>query len=183
MWRFEQERSVWYLLTLTPVLCIFFQDLVSFEKQWSGFFSSMDLESHLSILELSEAQAGEVRLIPRIPVKSKTTSGEENDWLWAFLLAVFWGKSKWIILNKASCHTVIVAPGGMIVVSCLVECKWSFNYLWNLNANINLNFNMKEEVSRTWFSKGAATWWNTFLSQSSIIHTLIITFLHNCLAA
>ncbi|XP_008314430.1 dynein axonemal assembly factor 9 [Cynoglossus semilaevis] len=35
------------------------EDLISFEKQWSHFFSSMDLESHLSILELSEAQAGE----------------------------------------------------------------------------------------------------------------------------
>ncbi|CAL1575573.1 unnamed protein product [Knipowitschia caucasica] len=35
------------------------EDLVTFEKQWSSFFSSMDLESHLSILELSEAQAGE----------------------------------------------------------------------------------------------------------------------------
>ncbi|KAM8915794.1 dynein axonemal assembly factor 9 isoform 1-T1 [Spinachia spinachia] len=35
------------------------EDLVNFEKQWTGFFSSMDLESHLSILELSEAQAGE----------------------------------------------------------------------------------------------------------------------------
>ncbi|KAM6961241.1 dynein axonemal assembly factor 9 [Aplochiton taeniatus] len=35
------------------------EDLVSFEKQWGSFYSSMDLESHLSILELSEAQAGE----------------------------------------------------------------------------------------------------------------------------
>ncbi|XP_056914370.1 uncharacterized protein C20orf194 homolog isoform X1 [Takifugu flavidus] len=35
------------------------EDLACFEKQWSCFFSSMDLESHLSILELSEAQAGE----------------------------------------------------------------------------------------------------------------------------
>ncbi|XP_041668357.1 uncharacterized protein C20orf194 homolog [Cheilinus undulatus] len=35
------------------------EDLVYFEKQWNSFFSSMDLESHLSILELSEAQAGE----------------------------------------------------------------------------------------------------------------------------
>ncbi|XP_047466426.1 uncharacterized protein C20orf194 homolog isoform X2 [Mugil cephalus] len=35
------------------------EDVVIFEKQWSGFFSGMDLESHLSILELSEAQAGE----------------------------------------------------------------------------------------------------------------------------
>uniref|UniRef100_A0A3Q3XGX3 Uncharacterized protein n=1 Tax=Mola mola TaxID=94237 RepID=A0A3Q3XGX3_MOLML len=39
---------------------VFLEDLVNFEKQWSCFFSSMDLESHLSILELSEAQAGEV---------------------------------------------------------------------------------------------------------------------------
>uniref|UniRef100_A0A8C5AVQ8 Dynein axonemal assembly factor 9 n=1 Tax=Gadus morhua TaxID=8049 RepID=A0A8C5AVQ8_GADMO len=36
------------------------RDLVNFEKQWSNFFSSMDLESHLSIQEVSEAQAGEV---------------------------------------------------------------------------------------------------------------------------
>ncbi|XP_056445921.1 uncharacterized protein C20orf194 homolog isoform X1 [Gadus chalcogrammus] len=36
------------------------EDLVNFEKQWSNFFSSMDLESHLSIQEVSEAQAGEV---------------------------------------------------------------------------------------------------------------------------
>ncbi|XP_077394303.1 dynein axonemal assembly factor 9 isoform X2 [Festucalex cinctus] len=35
------------------------EDLRSFERQWSGFFSRMELESHLSILELSEAQAGE----------------------------------------------------------------------------------------------------------------------------
>ncbi|MEQ2216942.1 hypothetical protein XENOCAPTIV_026373 [Xenoophorus captivus] len=37
-----------------------FKDLGIFEKQWSSFFSSIDLESHLSILDLSEAQAGEV---------------------------------------------------------------------------------------------------------------------------
>ncbi|KAG7246193.1 hypothetical protein CRUP_002844, partial [Coryphaenoides rupestris] len=35
-------------------------DLVNFEKQWSNFYSSMDLETHLSIQEVSEAQAGEV---------------------------------------------------------------------------------------------------------------------------
>ncbi|KAM9842124.1 dynein axonemal assembly factor 9 [Aulostomus maculatus] len=35
------------------------EDLINFEKQWNSFFASMDLESHLSILELSEAQAGE----------------------------------------------------------------------------------------------------------------------------
>uniref|UniRef100_A0A3Q2Z0R5 Uncharacterized protein n=1 Tax=Hippocampus comes TaxID=109280 RepID=A0A3Q2Z0R5_HIPCM len=35
------------------------EDLRSFERQWSGFFSRMELESHLSILELSEAEAGE----------------------------------------------------------------------------------------------------------------------------
>ena len=45
------------------VLFVLFKDLMNFEKQWSGFFSSMDLESHLSILELSEAQAGEVHLV------------------------------------------------------------------------------------------------------------------------
>lgn len=42
------------------VILILFQDLVNFEKQWSCFFSSMEQENHLSILELSEAQAGEV---------------------------------------------------------------------------------------------------------------------------
>ncbi|KAK0155714.1 hypothetical protein N1851_001791 [Merluccius polli] len=36
------------------------EDLVNFEKQWSNFYASMDLESHLSIQEVSEAQAGEV---------------------------------------------------------------------------------------------------------------------------
>ncbi|KAJ8281465.1 hypothetical protein GJAV_G00068000 [Gymnothorax javanicus] len=35
------------------------EDLQAFEKQWTVFFSSMDLESHSSVLELSEAQAGE----------------------------------------------------------------------------------------------------------------------------
>uniref|UniRef100_A0A8C9W9B5 Dynein axonemal assembly factor 9 n=1 Tax=Scleropages formosus TaxID=113540 RepID=A0A8C9W9B5_SCLFO len=34
-------------------------DLVTFEKQWSSFFSNFDTESYASILELSEAQAGE----------------------------------------------------------------------------------------------------------------------------
>lgn len=33
---------------------------MAFEKQWSSFFSSMEQENHLSILELSEAGAGEV---------------------------------------------------------------------------------------------------------------------------
>ena len=31
----------------------------------------MDLESHLSILELSEAQAGEVSLLPHVPTKKQ----------------------------------------------------------------------------------------------------------------
>ncbi|KAG5848195.1 hypothetical protein ANANG_G00095880 [Anguilla anguilla] len=35
------------------------EDLQAFEKQWASFFSSMDMESHSSVLELSEAQAGE----------------------------------------------------------------------------------------------------------------------------
>lgn len=43
------------------------KDLACFEKQWSCFFSSMDQESHLSILELSEAQAGEVGPDPSAP--------------------------------------------------------------------------------------------------------------------
>lgn len=41
-------------------LVVFLKDLAGFERQWSCFFSSMNQESHLSILELSEAQAGEV---------------------------------------------------------------------------------------------------------------------------
>ncbi|KAL4660989.1 hypothetical protein GN956_G1624 [Arapaima gigas] len=35
------------------------EDLVMFEKQWISFFSNFDTESYTSILELSEAQAGE----------------------------------------------------------------------------------------------------------------------------
>ncbi|XP_015199322.2 dynein axonemal assembly factor 9 [Lepisosteus oculatus] len=35
------------------------EGLVTFEKQWFSFYSSFDIESHSSILELSEAQAGE----------------------------------------------------------------------------------------------------------------------------
>ncbi|KAG7459014.1 hypothetical protein MATL_G00226730 [Megalops atlanticus] len=35
------------------------EGLVGFEKQWASFFSSFDMESHSSILELSEAQAVE----------------------------------------------------------------------------------------------------------------------------
>lgn len=46
-------------VVLFSLLCLS-KDLACFEKQWSCFFSSMDQESHLSILELSEAQAGEV---------------------------------------------------------------------------------------------------------------------------
>ncbi|XP_029349823.1 dynein axonemal assembly factor 9 isoform X2 [Echeneis naucrates] len=58
----DMSEKLWQVYTrLDPVSLdsLLGEDLVQFEKQWSGFFSSMDLESHLSILELSEAQAGE----------------------------------------------------------------------------------------------------------------------------
>uniref|UniRef100_A0A3Q1H3J6 Dynein axonemal assembly factor 9 n=1 Tax=Acanthochromis polyacanthus TaxID=80966 RepID=A0A3Q1H3J6_9TELE len=58
----DMSEKLWQVYNrLDPVSLdnLLTEDLVSFEKQWSSFFSSMDLESHLSILELSEAQAGE----------------------------------------------------------------------------------------------------------------------------
>ncbi|XP_071353876.1 dynein axonemal assembly factor 9 isoform X2 [Trachinotus anak] len=58
----DMSEKLWQIYTrLDPVSLdsLLAEDLVNFEKQWSSFFSSMDLESHLSILELSEAQAGE----------------------------------------------------------------------------------------------------------------------------
>ncbi|XP_075963544.1 dynein axonemal assembly factor 9 [Anarhichas minor] len=58
----DMSEKLWQVYSrLDPVSLdnLLTEDLVNFEKQWSGFFSSMDLESHLSILELSEAQAGE----------------------------------------------------------------------------------------------------------------------------
>ncbi|TKS87226.1 hypothetical protein D9C73_021350 [Collichthys lucidus] len=58
----DMSEKLWQVYSrLDPVSLdtVFTEDLVNFEKQWSSFFSSMDLESHLSILELSEAQAGE----------------------------------------------------------------------------------------------------------------------------
>lgn len=58
----DMSEKLWHVYNkLDPVSLEHFlsEDLVTFEKQWSSFFSSMDLESHLSILELSEAQAGE----------------------------------------------------------------------------------------------------------------------------
>ncbi|XP_020499013.2 uncharacterized protein C20orf194 homolog [Labrus bergylta] len=58
----DMSEKLWQVYNrLDPVSLdtVLTEDLVYFEKQWSGFFSSMDLESHLSILELSEAQAGE----------------------------------------------------------------------------------------------------------------------------
>uniref|UniRef100_A0A8K9WZ06 Dynein axonemal assembly factor 9 n=1 Tax=Oncorhynchus mykiss TaxID=8022 RepID=A0A8K9WZ06_ONCMY len=56
------SEKLWQTYTrLDPVSLdnLLTEDLVLFEKQWSSFFSSFDIESHLSILELSEAQAGE----------------------------------------------------------------------------------------------------------------------------
>ncbi|XP_070698185.1 dynein axonemal assembly factor 9 [Pempheris klunzingeri] len=58
----DMSEKLWQVYSrLDPVSLdnVLTEDLVNFEKQWSSFFSSMDLESHLSILELSEAQAGE----------------------------------------------------------------------------------------------------------------------------
>ncbi|KAL3049502.1 hypothetical protein OYC64_008870 [Pagothenia borchgrevinki] len=58
----DMSEKLWQVYNrLDPVSIdhLLIEDLVNFEKQWSGFFSSMELESHLSILELSEAQAGE----------------------------------------------------------------------------------------------------------------------------
>ncbi|XP_029981871.1 dynein axonemal assembly factor 9 [Sphaeramia orbicularis] len=58
----DMSEKLWQVYNrLDPVSLEHFltEDLGNFEKQWNGFFSSMDLESHLSILELSEAQAGE----------------------------------------------------------------------------------------------------------------------------
>ncbi|XP_029972120.1 dynein axonemal assembly factor 9 [Salarias fasciatus] len=58
----DMSEKLWQVYNrLDPVSLdrLLAEDLVNFEKQWTGFFSSMDLESHLSILELSEAQAGE----------------------------------------------------------------------------------------------------------------------------
>lgn len=58
----DMSEKLWHVYNkLDPVSLEHFysEDLAIFEKQWSSFFSSMDLESHLSILELSEAQAGE----------------------------------------------------------------------------------------------------------------------------
>uniref|UniRef100_A0A8C6S667 Si:ch211-194c3.5 n=1 Tax=Neogobius melanostomus TaxID=47308 RepID=A0A8C6S667_9GOBI len=58
----DMSEKLWHVYNkLDPVSLEHFlsEDSVTFEKQWSSFFSSMDLESHLSILELSEAQAGE----------------------------------------------------------------------------------------------------------------------------
>ncbi|CAG01269.1 unnamed protein product [Tetraodon nigroviridis] len=59
----DMSEKLWQVYNrLDPVSLnqIITEDLPCFEKQWSCFFSSMDQESHLSILELSEAQAGEV---------------------------------------------------------------------------------------------------------------------------
>lgn len=61
LWVFPLKRHFRFTLVgfFFSLLCLL-KDLACFEKQWSSFFSSMDQESHLSILELSEAQAGEV---------------------------------------------------------------------------------------------------------------------------
>ncbi|XP_053701726.1 uncharacterized protein C20orf194 homolog isoform X1 [Synchiropus splendidus] len=57
----DMSERLWQVYSrLDPVSLdnLITEDLTHFEKQWSSFFSIMDQESHLSILELSEAQAG-----------------------------------------------------------------------------------------------------------------------------
>ncbi|XP_037551131.1 dynein axonemal assembly factor 9 [Nematolebias whitei] len=58
----DMSEKLWQVYNrLDPVSLenLLAEDLGCFEKQWSSFFSSLDLETHLSILDLSEAQAGE----------------------------------------------------------------------------------------------------------------------------
>ncbi|KAG9343991.1 hypothetical protein JZ751_012467, partial [Albula glossodonta] len=58
----DMSEKLWQIYSrMDPVSLeiLLTEDLVMFEKQWDGFFSNMDMESHSSVLELSEAQAGE----------------------------------------------------------------------------------------------------------------------------
>ncbi|XP_062325507.1 uncharacterized protein C20orf194 homolog [Osmerus eperlanus] len=58
----DMSEKLWQIYTRLDAVSLetlLTEDLVNFEKQWSSFFSSLDVESHLSILELSESQAGE----------------------------------------------------------------------------------------------------------------------------
>ncbi|XP_067335248.1 uncharacterized protein C20orf194 homolog isoform X1 [Channa argus] len=74
----DMSEKLWQVYNrLDPVSLdsLLAEDLVNFEKQWSALFSSMDLESHLSILELSEAQAGECILINTQPFRSYYSHG------------------------------------------------------------------------------------------------------------
>ncbi|XP_038160578.1 uncharacterized protein C20orf194 homolog isoform X2 [Cyprinodon tularosa] len=58
----DMSEKLWQVYNkLDPVSLdnLLTEGLAGFEKQWSFFFSRIDLESHLSILDLSEAQAGQ----------------------------------------------------------------------------------------------------------------------------
>ncbi|XP_069779619.1 dynein axonemal assembly factor 9 isoform X2 [Narcine bancroftii] len=59
---FDASEELWQVYSnLDPVSLevLITEDLLSFEKQWDGFFSNFDIENSSSLLELSEAQAGE----------------------------------------------------------------------------------------------------------------------------
>ncbi|XP_007230946.3 uncharacterized protein C20orf194 homolog [Astyanax mexicanus] len=58
----DVSEQLWQTYTrLDPVSldCLLSEDLLTFERQWSCLFSSMDIETPLSMLELSEAQTAE----------------------------------------------------------------------------------------------------------------------------
>ncbi|XP_051866476.1 uncharacterized protein C20orf194 homolog [Pristis pectinata] len=59
---FDASEELWQVYSgLDPVSLevLITEDLMAFKKQWDSFFSNFDIENSSSILELSEAQAGE----------------------------------------------------------------------------------------------------------------------------
>ncbi|XP_067837186.1 uncharacterized protein C20orf194 homolog isoform X2 [Heptranchias perlo] len=67
---FDASEELWQTYSrLDPVSLevLITEDLMAFDRQWASFFSNFDIEGASSILELSEAQAGE-------PLASKYTS-------------------------------------------------------------------------------------------------------------
>uniref|UniRef100_A0A3P9NJ15 Dynein axonemal assembly factor 9 n=1 Tax=Poecilia reticulata TaxID=8081 RepID=A0A3P9NJ15_POERE len=78
----DMSEKLWQVYTrLDPVSLdhLLTEDLGIFEKQWSNFFSRIDLESHLSILDLSEAQAGEVKSRQPFVLFGKHSSSEDLE--------------------------------------------------------------------------------------------------------
>uniref|UniRef100_UPI00398EE7D4 dynein axonemal assembly factor 9 isoform X2 n=1 Tax=Pristiophorus japonicus TaxID=55135 RepID=UPI00398EE7D4 len=59
---FDASEELWHTYSrLDPVSLevLITEDLMAFDRQWGSFFSNFDIEGSSSILELSEAQAGE----------------------------------------------------------------------------------------------------------------------------